>query len=41
MSIGSDTYHPGSQNSLEQMLSKADAAMYAIKEQRKCRRSED
>ncbi|MBV5307658.1 MAG: PAS domain S-box protein [Desulfobulbaceae bacterium] len=41
MSIGSDTYHPGSKTSLEQMLSKADSAMYAIKEQRKCRRVED
>jgi GGDEF domain-containing protein len=38
MSIGSETFIPGSGVSLELLLSKADSAMYAIKGQRKDRR---
>jgi diguanylate cyclase (GGDEF)-like protein/PAS domain S-box-containing protein len=38
MSIGSETFIPGSGVSLELLLSKADSAMYAIKGQRKERR---
>jgi len=38
MSIGAETFIPGSGTSLEFLLSKADAAMYAIKEERKDRR---
>lgn len=38
MSIGAETFIPGSGASLELLLSKADAAMYVIKEERKDRR---
>ncbi len=41
MSIGTEIFTPGSSTSLEKLLSKADSAMYTVKEQRKSRRGRD
>jgi|GEM_PF-2476144 len=40
MSIGADTFVPNSGITLEQLLSKADAAMYSVKEKQKERRNQ-